>query len=159
MSPENPTAVQADSDAHETLDRRVLVAPSTLGVDWICQLAPFQCSAKVVVWLAWREYPTATHAVGDVHDTAVRNVSVASAGLGIDCRSHCRPFHCSASANCRPAESMKSPTAVQAAAAVHDTPVRKVSFACRGSRVGWIVHRLPSHRSARLTSTPCPSWL
>jgi hypothetical protein len=41
---ENPTAVQAVADVHETPSRDA--APPGLGVEWTDQLVPFQASAK-----------------------------------------------------------------------------------------------------------------
>jgi hypothetical protein len=43
------------------------------------------------------ESPTAAHAVDEVHDTAVRALSVAPFGFGVALIAHDLPFHASAS--------------------------------------------------------------
>lgn len=81
-----PTAVQDRGDAHETSNRRLLVAPARRGVRWTTQLMPFHRSASgTPAPTASVKYPTAVHAVGDVHDTPERTLSVAPTGLGVRC--------------------------------------------------------------------------
>jgi 1-acyl-sn-glycerol-3-phosphate acyltransferase len=58
---------------HETPDSELLVVPEGLGVDWTIQLVPFQTSARRVALASEvPEYPTAIHAVDEVHETPFR---------------------------------------------------------------------------------------
>jgi hypothetical protein len=65
------------------------------------------------------------------------------------------PFQRSASGTSAPLVPA-DPTAVQAVAEVHDTPVRLLFWAPGGGGVAWVAHLAPSQRSARLTLTPLP---
>jgi hypothetical protein len=71
-----PTAVQSLLEAHATPFSRVHVTPAGVGIVWIVQLLPFQCSASM--WSTWpppgsvlavAKVPTATHAVVDAQVT------------------------------------------------------------------------------------------
>jgi hypothetical protein len=42
-----PTAVHADGDVQDTLNRALSFAPRGLGVGWMARLRPSQCSARV----------------------------------------------------------------------------------------------------------------
>ena len=66
--------------------------------------------------------PTAVHAVGDVHDTLLRKVSlyITPPGLGVRWIVHVKPFQLSASGSVTP-ERRKFPTAVHASGEVQDT--------------------------------------
>jgi hypothetical protein len=83
---ESPTAVQAVALVHATAARELITEPSGLGVERIDQALPFHCSARVVTaFEVLIEYPTATQAVGAVHDTPARKVLRAPTGLGVAC--------------------------------------------------------------------------
>src|SRR5437660_1164127 len=85
------------------------------------------------------------HAVADVHDTPV---SVAAEVLGNGCTVQPVPSQRSASVAELPLLSLESPAAVQASAAVHETPFSSPNVASEGSGVGWMVQPVASHRSA-----------
>src|SRR5580704_9549311 len=98
-----PTAVQAVALVHETRLSALSGASLALGVDWISQVEPFQCSARVNVCPAplWKD-PTALHAIGDVHATPLSTLSVAPLGLGVDWISQSPSLQRSASVTCWP---------------------------------------------------------
>jgi hypothetical protein len=73
-----PTAVQAVGDQHDTPFRWLYVAPVGLAVDSVDQLVPFQRSTNIVE----PAKPTAVQADGDVHDTPLSWPDVAP-GLGV----------------------------------------------------------------------------
>ena len=97
---ERPMAVQAVADEQDTPPKLLDVAPAGLGMDWIDQRVPFQCSASVgpagpaVLVLA---PPTAVQALADVHDTPLKLLKAAPAGLGVDWIDQRVPFQRSAS--------------------------------------------------------------
>src|SRR5215471_17481880 len=70
-----PTAMQDDREVQATPFRSLTPWPGGLGVGWMCQVWPFHRSARVPDGLpgGTRRPPTAVHADGEVHDTAVRN--------------------------------------------------------------------------------------
>ena len=74
------------------------------------------------------EDPTATQAVGLVQETA-DSWLLRPAGLGVAARCHDVPFHVRASVNIGMLDSFldDSPTAVHAAAAVQETPLRALA--------------------------------
>jgi len=89
----DPTAVHAVDDRHTTRFSELNTAPVGLGVAWIDQEVPFQRSANVVrLERVLPVLPTAVHAVGDVHETPVRKLEVAPAGLGVATIAHFVPF-------------------------------------------------------------------
>src|ERR1700730_2292988 len=92
--------------------------------------------------------PTAVQAVAVLHDTPFRKLLTAPAGLGVGWIFQLLPFQRSASVTRVPEPLPESPTAVQAVAAVHDTPIRKLPVAPVGLGVGWIAQLLPFQRSA-----------
>ena len=51
----------------------------------------------------------------------------------------------------------ENPAAVQAEEAVQSTPIKKPP-PCDGLGVGWMAHRLPFHRSARVWTVPALLW-
>src|SRR5664279_155130 len=110
---DNPTAVQAVLDVHDTPPRLLPVVPVGLGVVWIDQLVPFQRAANVtlVPELLW-SCPTAVQLVLDVHDTPLRLLEVAPVGLGVVWTDQLVPFHRSANATPVPELLVSSPTAV-----------------------------------------------
>src|SRR5205085_1258889 len=107
--------------------------------------------------------PTAVQALLDVHDTPpLRTLAVAPAGLGVLWIVQLLPFQTSASVTGMPPSSVSYPTAVHAVLAVHDTSLKKSSWAPFGFGVLWTAHPVPFHRSARVTSFPalfryCPT--
>jgi hypothetical protein len=141
---QDPTAVQAVLDMHDTPLRVLLVVPVGLGVVWIDQLVPFQPSANVTSGPdPMLDHPTAVQAVLDVHDTELRLLY--STGGGVVWIDQLVPFH--RSANDVP---FPSPTAVQAVLDVHDTPMR-LNVAPVGLGVVWIDQLVPFQRSANVT--------
>src|SRR6266496_5873315 len=75
---EYPTAVQAAAEVQASAIRRL---GPWLGVAWRCQLAPFQCSARVCgVPELLKQVPAAVHADDAVHDTLFRKANWAPAG-------------------------------------------------------------------------------
>jgi hypothetical protein len=115
--------VQVVEDVHDTPFRAMVVAPAGLGVLWIVQLVPSQISASVR-WVLPTSYdPTAVHAVADVHDTPFRAMVVALAGVGVLWIVQLVPSQISASVS-GVLPTTYAPTAVQAVADVHDTPVK-----------------------------------
>jgi len=112
---------------------------------------PFHRSAKVPEF----EPPTAMHAEADVHATLVKKPPPAW-GLGVGWMRQVVPFHRSASGAEAPWLLTVWPTAVHADGDRHDTLNNALSPAHRGLGVAWMAHLLPSHRSARVTTTPEP---
>jgi hypothetical protein len=102
--------------------------PLGLGVGWIAQRRPFQRSARVnrraarlAAWL-----PTAVHAAGALHETAVK---MAKAGLGMVSSTQRRPFQRSAAIrvprSCPELDvRIEDSTAVHELGRVHDTALR-----------------------------------
>src|SRR5215467_1991454 len=93
-----PTAMQDDRDVQATLFRSLTPRPGGLGVGWMLQVWPSHRSARVPVGVPGgaRRPPTAVHADGEVHDTAIRNQSPPG-GFGVGWMRQVWPFHCSAS--------------------------------------------------------------
>jgi len=86
-----------------------------LGVGWIAQVLPFQCSASV--WntpMAGALFPTAVQLAGEEQATAARLAS-GFAGLGVRWAVQVLPFQCSARVSWLPSGGTGSwrPTAVQ----------------------------------------------
>jgi hypothetical protein len=63
------------------------------------------------------------------------------------------PFHRSDKVRRMPDLSAENPAAVQAEEAAQSTPIRKFRPAVRLG-VGWMAHRVPFHRSARVWTVP-----
>jgi hypothetical protein len=120
-------------------------APAGLGVDSIAHLVPFHRSANVASPTVSLDPPTAVHAVAEVHDTALKKLCVAPAGVGTDWIDQLVPFHSSEKVPCG-----LLPTAVQAVADVHDTPLRTPNVVPVGVGTGWRLHLVPSQRSAKM---------
>ena len=76
---EEPTAMQAVPELHDTPDSELDVDPLGFGVDWIVQPVPLQRSANVPLF----EVPTAVQAVAELHDTPDKELAVAPLGLGV----------------------------------------------------------------------------
>jgi hypothetical protein len=149
LSKDVPTAMQNVLAVQETPNRAVPGAPAGLGVGWMVQFVPFHCSARVAVGLPKLSVraPTAVHAMADVHDTAAREPP--PAGFGVCWMRQVVPSHRSASG-----PFADVPVAVQAEAAVQDTPARTLDAAPVGLGVGWMVHWVPFHCSARARKVP-----
>jgi hypothetical protein len=149
----SPTAVQAVVAVHDTLLRLKELPLVGLGVDWIDQLVPSQCSANVEALLPPTADPTAVQAVVEVQDTALRWVVVELGVVGI-----VQPVP---SQRCTNAPRESPPTAVQAVLEVHDTAVSSDCVAPLRFGVNWIDQLLPSQRSANIPWLPptkaCPT--
>jgi hypothetical protein len=154
-----PTAVHAAVDVHDTALSRLLVAPVGLGVGWIAQLAPFQCSANVTRWPALStKSPMAMQAVLDAHDTPWKVLCVAPAGWGMVWSAQAVPFQRSAKLTAGPPRVVKKyPTAVHAEVEVHDTPASPLLNAPLGLRVVWSDQLVPFERSANVSCVPALS--
>src|SRR5215472_7737954 len=130
---------------------RVLRMRPGRGTGWMLQLVPFQYSASAAL-------PTAVQASAAVHDTADSWLSNAPVGLGVAWMVQLVPSQCSASVCGGPGlgseKSNQLPTAVQASAAVHDTPDNWLRVA--GLGVASMLQLVPSHRSASVIWTWLP---
>jgi hypothetical protein len=144
-----PTAVQATADVQDTLARNPPARRP--GVCWIRHFAPSHRSAKG----RFAASPVAVQADGDVQDTPPSWLGAAPGGLGVGWMRHRVPFHRSASVRKMPDLPTEYPAAVQAEAAVQSTPNSKFGPPARLG-VGWMRHRVPSHRSARVRTLPEP---
>jgi len=97
------------------------------------------------------------HAVGAVHDTAFRTPLDVD-GPVTPWIVQLVPFHPSASILRCPLLWLKLPTAVHDEAAEHDTPLMSLGSAPVPLGVVWVVHVVPSERSARTDcGTPKPA--
>jgi len=77
--------VQAAADVHETLFRKLTLAPAGLGVVWSCQVLPFQRSANVASMpVVPTCCPTAMHPVDPEHEID-HNSPLGIWGAGTDC--------------------------------------------------------------------------
>ena len=126
-----------------------------MGVAWMDQTVPFQCSASV----PWTSplpdaYPVAVHALAEVHDTPLRALTEAPAGLGVAWMDQAVPFQCSASVPWRPPLPEEYPVAVHALAEVHETALKMLPEASAGCGVAWIDQLVPSQRSASSAALP-----
>jgi hypothetical protein len=118
-----PTAVQAVEVVHETALSRWLVDDGS-AVDWIVQVVPFHASASV----RWRlavpmNIPTPVHVEAVEQDTPRNSLTRAPVWFGVVWTPQLVPFQRSASivgGTSMPV--LAPPTAVQAVAAVHETP-------------------------------------
>jgi hypothetical protein len=88
------------------------------------------------------------HRVAELHDTLSRMVGRSPRTSGVAWIDHVLPFHRSASESSLPL----FPTAVQALAEVHETPLNLPPNL--GLGVAWIDHVLPFHASARVNRSP-----
>jgi hypothetical protein len=87
------------ADVHETALRK-----PPAGVGWMAHFLPFHRSASCLLspnGLA-AVSPTAVHALAEVHDTPLKSMRVAPAGLGVGWMTHFLPFHRCASPKERP---------------------------------------------------------
>src|SRR5215472_15785281 len=147
LSVRAPAAVQASADVHDTAARKP--PPAGLGVGWMRHVTPSHRSASG----PFADVPVAVQAEGAVQDTPARTLDAAPAGLGVGWMLQFVPFHCSARVWKVPAVLMEYPAAVQAEEAGQATPSRKSGPPTRLG-VGWMVHWVPFHRSARVWEVP-----
>ena len=95
--------------------------------------------------------PTAVQV--EVHETPVRSFDSASLAFGLGTIDHVDPYHCSIRVRCKPRPltlALKLPTAVQAEAAVHETPVRSFDWVSLVFGLGTIDQVTPFHCSMRV---------
>ncbi len=91
--------------------------------------------------------PTAKHRPWPVHDTLLKVLSHAPAGLGVAIIDHREPFHRSASGVLFPEWSRTDPTATHSPRELHDTSRRTLLRGAVGFGLGWIDHAVPFQRS------------
>jgi hypothetical protein len=115
--------VHAVEELHDTAVRNPLVVAG-LGTDLIAQLVPFQASASIFVLdVLSMKSPTAVHDVAVGHDTPFSSLTSAPGWFRVVWIAQLVPFHLSASIEGGTSKPVLAPpTAVQAVAAVHDTP-------------------------------------
>jgi hypothetical protein len=142
--------VHVDDEAHDTLFRKANWAPAGVGVGWMLQLVPFHPSARVPAF----ETPTAVQPEDVGQATLVRKPPPC-AGLGVGWMLQLVPFHRSARVLALGVKALEPPTAVQADADVHETPL-SVAPPWDGLGVGWMLQRVPFHRSARVVPSALP---
>jgi hypothetical protein len=144
-----PTAVQAEREAHDTLFSAP--PPAGVGVGWIRQVVPFHRSARVaMVRDLLVVAPTATHAERAVQATLFRLLDAAPGGFGAACVRQKAPADRSTRT---PGDwlVLEYPTAVQAAARVHDTPIRRLD---PWLGVAWRCQAVPFQCSAKVWKVP-----
>ena len=172
-----PAAIQV-AGPHET-PARALAKRVAAGMLTIDHAVPFQASPSgaVVLLPPAAEDPTAVHEAADWHDTPARRSrpSEVPAGLGVGWMDHVVPFHASASVaasgapeptaaargqdrpGVRGAGTARAldggPTAVHAAAALHETPYRRLTMAPGGLGAARTFQVLPSHACASVTTS------
>jgi hypothetical protein len=152
-----PTAMQADADVHDTPPS---AAPpcGRLGVAWMVHLVPSQRSARVVASPElFTDIPVVVHADGDVQDTDPMKTACAPAGAGIGRILQDLPFQRSASGIGLGVLKPEPPAAMQNDCVGHDTPPKLTPGAPVGLGVGWICHRVPFHRSAKVLALETPT--
>jgi len=142
--------VHADDEVHDTLFRKANWAPAGVGVGWMLQLVPFHPSARVPAFDA----PTAVQPE-DVGQATLARKPPPCAGLGVGWMLQLVPFHRSARVLALGVKALEPPTAVHADADMHDTPL-SVAPPWDGLGVGWMLQRVPFHRSARVVPSALP---
>ena len=122
---------------------------------------PFQRSATVCTTPdAKCCSPVAVQEDGEVHEMPPRKVWTDPAGLGVLRIVHLLPFQCSLRARAGPDCDVVvkyAPTAMQSDGEMHETPIRPLAWAPEGLGTGWMVHRVPFHRSARAPESDIPT--
>jgi hypothetical protein len=160
-----PTAVHADGEVQETAFKNDPGLPE-VGVGSMLQLVPSQCSVSVPSELPElsRAVPTATQAVGDVHETPFSAPAAAPPGFGVGTIRHAVPSQSSARLplGLPKGKSVVPPTAMQLEDDLHDTPTSCAPCVPCGLTVGWTLHWVPSHPWPTVTiapeaSTPYPT--
>src|SRR6516165_1634993 len=146
-----PAALQALADGHDTPLIPLPAAPAGFGVAWMVHAVPFHRSASgagALVVLLVTAAPAAVQARAEVHDTAPSSLPEAPAGFGVAWMVHVVPFQRSASVADTPEAALtKTPAAVQASGALHDTPCRTL-LAPAGAGTRLRRHVEPFHASA-----------
>jgi hypothetical protein len=144
-----PTAVQAEREVHDTLISAP--PPAGVGVGWIRQVVPFHRSARVTMARDLLVVPpTATHAECAMQATPFRELDAAPGGFGAACVRQKAPADRSTRT---PGDwlVLEYPTAVQAAARVHDTPIRRLD---PWLGVAWRCQAVPFQCSAKVWKVP-----
>src|SRR6202035_2490116 len=100
------------------------------------------------------EFPTAVHALAELHDTPLSALVRAAFGLGVVWIDQLVPFQPSATVAALAASEPEDPTAVHALAELHDTPFITLNCAPFGLGVDWIDQLVPFQRSANVTAAP-----
>jgi len=131
---------------HDTAFRKLNCAPDGLGVAWIAQVVPFQCSAKVPAF----EPPTAVHDDAEVQATPLSPAPPCE-GLGVAWIAQVVPFQCSAKV-----PEFENPTAVHDTAEVQATP-KRTPPPDGGLAAGCISQVVPFHRSAKVPAFEAPT--
>jgi hypothetical protein len=149
LSAENPAAMHALAEAHETPLKELKTNPAGLRMRWLAHLRPFQRSATTSEASPSRldERPTALQALAEAHDIPLREVKPSPAGSGMRWMAHLRPFQRSASGMAAMSPFTEDPTAMHFRADAHEIPVRVLSSDAR-PRMRWMAHRRPFQRSA-----------
>ena len=149
-----PTAVQVDIDVQDTPLNSLELTPSGVGVGWMVQLDPVQCSANGVEGPTMcgeglvADPPTAVQAEAEAHDTELRELKALPGGLGEGWIVQLVPFQRSTRVVDAVAVLLYvAPTAMQAVAEVHNTPLNKASV---GLGVVWIDQLVPFQRSTNV---------
>src|SRR5215467_9314403 len=152
--------MQVISDEQDTL---VMLLRVTLGSgDWVgftAQVDPFQFSASGRLMPFLVTNPTALQPVSNcvVLQDTLENSLMLPEGTFAFCTTQFVPFHRSASGTPLLEALTKSPTAVQAFAAVHETPPRKALRPPLGVGVFLTVQDVPSHCSAQVPVSSEPT--
>ena len=154
-----PTPMQVISDEQDTL---VIVLRVTLGsgngVGFTAQVDPFQFSAIGVPMPFFMTNPTALQPMLNcvvLQDTLENSLRLPE-GAGTFCADQLVPFQRSASGTALLDALTKSPTAVHAFAAVHETPPRNPLRPPLGIGVFLMVQDVPSHCSAQVPVSSDP---
>src|SRR5258708_2286792 len=127
--------------------------PSGRGEGRAVHLVPFHDSISGLTPVPMATYPMAVQLAGDGHESAVRMVLVAPAGLGTSRAVHLVPSH-DADRACSEGlagfeSSTLAPTATHVAGEVQATAVRKLPLERAGPGRGGAVHVGPVRASAR----------
>src|SRR5215469_14867790 len=133
---------------HDTASSSLFAAPAGCGTNCTTQVLPFHRSARFTLAPEGAaKLPAAVQAVAAVHETAEKALPWEPTGTGTVCVVQL-PFQPMASGKLFPMRSAKTPTAVHAFVAEQDTPNSALFTWPAGTGVDWLVHLLPSHRSA-----------
>ena len=151
----DPTASHAVAEMQDTACKLLMAAPVGFGVVWIVHAAPFQRSAKVRKVLPSLHAPTAVQAAAEVHETPLNEDLTAPVGTWVDSSDHVVPFQRSAKVVEAKELFSQKPTALQAVADVHDTPLSSIEEAPLTVGTVWIPQVVPFQRSANAT-VPVP---
>lgn len=152
VSKRAPTAVQRETDAHETPVRKPNCGPG-FGTCWIFQVVPFHRWARRPADVL----PTVVHAEGEVHETPFRKAPwLAEVGFGW--MVHLLPFQRWTMVPTElPEPSKATPVAVQAEREAHETPFRLLAAGPIGFGAGTMLHLVPAHRSTSVPLVDCPT--